>query len=145
MAAFRAKIHDGLRGGGADAGERFEFFRCGCVQIEGVRGGIFIGWRGTREQARSHIERSDQAQTRTQVLSHLEPPIGRLRPAAERSLDGLTLCIIFRDWAEEGGLLGDFLAVADEDDLRVCGIEVASRGGEDIVGSKLANALAVRF
>ena len=43
------------------------------------------------------------------------------------------------------GLLADLRAVADENDLRVRGIEMAARGGEDIVGGERANSLAIRF
>src|SRR5579863_1403565 len=53
--------------------------------------------------------------------------------------------VVFGDRAEEYCLLADLGAVADEDDLRVRGIEMASRGGEDVGGGKRANALAIGF
>ena len=54
-------------------------------------------------------------------------------------------CIESLNRSEEGGLVANYVAVADEDDLRVGRVEVASRSGEDIVGSKLANPLSIRF
>ena len=57
----------------------------------------------------------------------------------------LFLRIVFGDFAEERGLLGDLRAVAHQDDLRVGGIEVAARRDENIVGSERVNFLAIRF
>jgi hypothetical protein len=42
-------------------------------------------------------------------------------------------------------LAGDLGAVADQDDLRVGGIEVAARGEENIVGGEGVNFLAIRL
>src|SRR5260370_21910623 len=47
--------------------------------------------------------------------------------------------------AEEFGLRLDFIPVANDDDLGVRGIEVFSRGGQNIFGGQGANALAIVF
>ena len=57
----------------------------------------------------------------------------------------MAMRIVFGDWAEKRGLLGDLLAVADQNDLRVGGIKVAASGGENIVGSERMDFLAIRF
>ena len=41
--------------------------------------------------------------------------------------------VVLCDVAKKRGLFGDLGAVADQDDLSVGGIEMAARGGEDVV------------
>ena len=66
-------------------------------------------------------------------------------PRAKSGLCAIALRIVFGDFAEEGGLLGDLRAVAYQNDLRVGGIEVAARGGQHIIGGERMNFLAIGF
>src|SRR5271156_393435 len=74
------------------------------------------------------------------------PSRGRLSGGrGESLLDLCSLGIVFGDFAEEGGLGGELGAVADDDDLRVGRIEVAARGGEDVVRGERVDAGAIGF
>src|SRR5277367_1006099 len=73
----------------------------------------------------------------------------RLRCSMCRSVsplgDDFSLGVVLDYRAEKGSLLADLSAVADEDDLRVRGIEMAARGGKNISSGERANFLAIGF
>src|ERR1039457_1346254 len=56
-----------------------------------------------------------------------------------------SLSIVLRDRAEKGGLLANLRAVANEDNLRVRGIEMTARGGDNVVSGERTNSFAICF
>jgi|GEM_PF-6321647 len=66
---------------------------------------------------------SAQTCTTNNAISKKETAINaqdEIRPAPDlKSSDTISLLVVFRHWAEEGGLVRDLRAVADENDLLV--------------------------
>jgi len=154
-AALLAEAHNGFRRGGADGGERLKFLNGGGVEVEGFCRERFLGLgRGEREtnQERNcaqQYSRSEEIQKQIPRFARDDKHnhIARLKPGATKTqqnrsgqagkpaLQNIAAGVADFERAEERGLLLDLRAVADDDDLRVGGVEMLARGGEHVRGA----------
>ena len=98
----------------------------------GWEGGVFFACAGTtrarRNAAEMRARRSGVTSWRAEAKALDESAFGDFRLRLGRVVIGYL--------AEKCGLLADLSAIADDDDLGVRGIEVATGGGMNILGGK---------
>ena len=134
-AALFAEIYDRLRGAGADSGHLLKLFHRRGVQLDRMSGRVLgIRARPRRGKKNQQDRKAEQCAPNSSYFIH-NARIGycqsqiRNKTGEYRVSNASFLRVVLGDRAEESGLLGDLGAVAHENDLLVCGIEMAAGGG----------------